>query len=130
VPSQLLGNRSYKVSGYICGGGNDVTRTNENSVSRTSTSGASVGDPFGIISASTEFSFKESASQSTSYEFAPENGTCGSIHWTPFFNCIQGTISGGCECGDQSGEACTAKRVDDANPKSEIDGAYSFVQSD
>ncbi|KAF2029532.1 hypothetical protein EK21DRAFT_112904 [Setomelanomma holmii] len=50
------------VSGYICDSTSEVTITNKNSISRTTTFGASLSDPWGIISASTEMSFEESAS--------------------------------------------------------------------
>jgi hypothetical protein len=110
----------------ICGTDSELTYTNEQSVSRTTTFGASVGDPFGIVSASTEFSFEETASQSTTFTFKPKQGQCGHISWTPFFDCIKGTITGDCEGGDQSGETCTAKRIGNGD----IDGSYNFVVTD
>jgi hypothetical protein len=116
---------SYTVSGYICDSTSKVTITNENSISHTTTFGASVSDPFGIVSASVEFSTEETATQSFSYEFTPQEGQCGHVAFTPFFNCVGGTITG-CEGGDQTGEVCTAKRISDK----QIDGAYLFVQTD
>jgi len=114
---------SQQVSGNICDTTSKVTITNENSVSRTTTFGASVSDPFGIVSASVEFSTEETATQSYSYEFTPKEGQCGHVSFTPFFICVGGTITG-CEGGDQTGEVCTAKRISD----NQIDGAYRFVQ--
>lgn len=61
-----------QVSGFICDSNSKVSITNENSVSRTSSFGASVGDPYGIVSASVSFSTEETASQSYTYEFTPD----------------------------------------------------------
>jgi hypothetical protein len=119
-----LGSVSVQVSGYICDSTSEVTITNEHSVSRTTTFGASVSDPFGIVSASVEFSTEETATQSYSYTFRPKEGQCGHVSFTPFYNCISGTIPG-CEGGDAVGEVCTAKRIDN----NQIDGAYLFVQT-
>lgn len=119
----FTGTASQQVSGYICGTTSKVTITNENSVAHTTTFGASVGDPFGVVSASTEFSTEESASQSYSYEFTPAEGQCGHVSFTPFFECVKGSIAK-CKDGDQTGEVCTAKRISDK----QIDGAYIFVQ--
>ena len=119
------GSESMILTGRICGDGSSTSLTNENSVSQTTTFGASVSDPFGIISASTEFSFEESASQSYTYMFTPPTGQCGRVSWTPFFLCTGGTIDG-CDGGPQTGEACTAKRIDD----NQLDGSYSFLISD
>ena len=92
-----------QVSGFICDTTSKVTIENSMSVSHTTTFGSSVSDPFGIVSASVEFSTEESASQSYSYEFTPKEGQCGHVSFTPFFNCVGGTITG-CEGGDQTGE--------------------------
>ena len=116
---------SYTVSGYICDSNSEVTITNENSIAHTTTFGASVSDPFGIVSASVEFSTEETVTQSFSYKFTPKEGQCGHVAFTPFFNCVGGTITG-CEGGDQTGEVCTAKRISDK----QIDGGYLFVKTD
>ena len=121
--TRTLGDVSYKVSGDIC----DPSKakvSNTNSISRTETFGASVSDPFGIVSASVEFSTEETASQSYEYEFTPSPGQCGHVSWTPYFNCVGGTITG-CEGGDQTGEVCTAKRLNN----NQLDGVYLFVQT-
>ncbi|KAH7066255.1 hypothetical protein BKA63DRAFT_557792 [Paraphoma chrysanthemicola] len=80
-----------------------VSITNEKSVSRTTTFGASVSDPWGIVPESTEFSTEESASQSYTYEFTRRDGQCGHVSFTLFYNCIQGTITD-CDEGDVVGE--------------------------
>ncbi|KAF2718949.1 hypothetical protein K431DRAFT_305544 [Polychaeton citri CBS 116435] len=123
-PYTKTGLTSQQVGGYICGKNTRVDITNENSVSRSTTFGSSVSDPFGIVSASIEFTTEEEASQSYTYSFTPEKAMCGHVAFTPFFTCTGGTITG-CDGGDQKGEVCTAKRID----KSQIDGAYHFVQT-
>ncbi|KAI8933964.1 hypothetical protein NX059_008738 [Plenodomus lindquistii] len=106
------------VSAYICNSNSKVTITNEQSVSRTTTFGASIGDPFGVVSASTESSTEESASQSFSYEYTPDDSQCGHLSWTPYFECVSGKIPD-CDGHNQLGEVCTAKRIND----NQLDGA-------
>ncbi|PIA92539.1 hypothetical protein CB0940_05179 [Cercospora beticola] len=125
APYTKTGDVSTQIGGYICGDAVTVGITNEVSVSQTTTFSASVGDPFGVVSASVGFEVEESASQSTTYEFTPLPGQCGHVAFTPFYTCTSGTITG-CEGGDQNGEVCTAKRVSDDR----IDGAYSFAQTE
>lgn len=115
---------SERVSGEICGSTTEVMITNEKSVSRSTTFGASVGDPFGIVSASIDFTTEESASQSYTYTFSPAEGQCGFVSWTAELLCTEGTITG-CEGGDQTGEVCTARRIND----NQLAGVYSFVQA-
>jgi hypothetical protein len=117
---------SYIMTGYICGDGSEIEQSNEQSVTRTTTFGASVGDPFGIVTVSTQISFEETAAQSSTYKFTPKDGQCGHINWTPFFDCIKGTMTDCGETGDQTGEVCTAKRLGSGD----IDGAYTFVVTD
>ncbi|PIA92334.1 hypothetical protein CB0940_09143 [Cercospora beticola] len=116
---------SSKIGARICGDGTMQEVTNEMSVSRSTTFGASVGDPFGIVSASTEFTTEESASQSYTYVFTPPEGQCGNVAFTATLNCLGGTITG-CEGGDQTGEVCTARRISE----DQVDGTYSFVITD
>jgi hypothetical protein len=117
---------SYVITNYICGDGSELENSNQQYVTRTTTFGASVGDPFGIVTASTQISFEETAGQSTTYKFTLKEGQCGHINWTPFFDCIKGTLTGCGEGGDQTGEVCTAKRLGSGD----IDGAYTFVVTD
>ena len=116
---------STRLTGRICGDGSMTTITNEQSVSRSTTFEASVSDPFGIISASIEFTTEMTATQSYDYTFTAPNGQCGQVVFTATLLCTSGTISG-CDDGDQEGEACTANRVSD----SQIDETYSFVITD
>jgi hypothetical protein len=118
------GSESFKISNDICGETTTVAITNEKSVGRSTTFGLSVGDPWGVVSASVDFTIEESASQSQTYTFAPVSSQCGHVAWTPYFICVEGTIAG-CEGGDQTGEVCTAKRINETM----VDGIYRFVQT-
>ena len=100
--------------------------TNTQSVSETTTFGASVSDPFGIVSASIEFLIEKPAGQSWTCMYTPPGDVCSRVSWTPFFNCVSGTITG-CDGGDQTGEFCTAKRL--STEQLDAGGIYLFVQT-
>jgi hypothetical protein len=94
-------------------------------VGRSTTFSASVGDPWGVVSASTGIEFSESITNELSYTFEVLEGQTGYVAWTPQLNCVEGVLSG-CDSGsDTSGEACGPNTGSDGS----VVGQYSFVLS-
>ncbi|KAL4874963.1 hypothetical protein BJY04DRAFT_224477 [Aspergillus karnatakaensis] len=94
-------------------------------VGRSTTFSASVGDPYGIVSASTGVEFSESVTNELSYTFEVLEGQTGYVAWTPQLTCVEGVLSG-CDSGsDTSGEVCGPRTGSDGA----VVGQYSFVLS-
>jgi hypothetical protein len=92
---------------------------------RSSSFSVSVGDPYGVASASTGITFEESTSTALSYTFQVLEGQTGYVAWTPLVTCVDGTLSGCDGAADESGVLCTPKK--DSN--GEVAGQYTFVSS-
>ncbi|KAF2747087.1 hypothetical protein M011DRAFT_458743 [Sporormia fimetaria CBS 119925] len=101
------GGQSYIISNTVaCTPDNSCFATLTNEVTQTTTisTEVSVGDPFGILSASIGFEVSESISQSFSgqYEFGP--GERGYLTFIPILKCVEGKFTGDC---DDSGKQVT-----------------------
>ncbi|KAI1809062.1 hypothetical protein GGS20DRAFT_581012 [Poronia punctata] len=90
----------------------------------TSTSfSLTVGDPFGVISASVGFEFSDSTSTGVQYDFPVPPNQSGIIYFTPVFKCTRGTIK---TCDGETlpeGESCTPYK----NGGGQQEGEYTLV---
>jgi hypothetical protein len=120
-PYEALGG-SLKVSDTEVGPGHiDVSKAVE--IGRTTTFSASVGDPYGIISASIGVDFSESKSTSLTYSLDITEGQTGYVAWAPTMTCYRGTLSNCDDGAEEAGEACNPKADSNGN----VVGTYSFV---
>jgi hypothetical protein len=119
-----VGSQSFRISQDFCGPDAGVTYTESVSVSHTTSFSSTVGDPFGIVSASVGFETTEETSSEVSYMFQAGEGQCGYVAFTPYYVCVKGSIEG-CDAGPQSGNVCTPKLKSDGKP----DGISAFVST-
>ncbi|KAL4885993.1 hypothetical protein BJY04DRAFT_214185 [Aspergillus karnatakaensis] len=103
----------------------DVQISKTVTTGRSSSFSLSVGDPYGVASASTGITFEESTSTALSYTFQVLEGQTGYIAWTPLVSCVDGTLSGCDGASDETGTLCTPKKDSDGN----VVGQYTFVSS-
>ncbi|KAL2798469.1 hypothetical protein BJX66DRAFT_334170 [Aspergillus keveii] len=115
---------SHSVSNPVTGPA-DVQISTTVESSRTTSFSSSIGDPWGIISATVGVEFEESVSTTLSYTFQVLEGQTGYIAWSPTMTCVRGTLSGCDGLSDENGQACTPKK--DSN--GEVVGQYNFVSS-
>ncbi|KAL4870684.1 hypothetical protein BDV12DRAFT_48417 [Aspergillus spectabilis] len=103
----------------------DVQISKTVTIGRSSSFSVSVGDPYGIASASTGITFEESTSTALSYTFQVLEGQSGYVAWTPLVTCVDGTLSGCDGAADESGRLCTPKKDSDGK----VIGQYNFVST-
>jgi hypothetical protein len=95
-----------------------------NTVGQSTSFSASVGDPYGIISATIGMEFHQEQSFSISRAFTVSEGQVGYVGYTQYMTCVDGTLSG-CGGADETGYACTPELGTDGTPL----GEYAFVST-
>ncbi|KAG9751016.1 hypothetical protein KCU73_g6434, partial [Aureobasidium melanogenum] len=83
--------------------------------SRTLSASVSIGDPWGIISATVGVDFTESSSRSWSTTWTIPEGSTGYVVFTPYVTCYTGHFSGDCADDGNEIEACYPDTDDDGN---------------
>lgn len=97
----------------------------DQSVSKTTSFSVSVGDPFGVISATVGFEFTEQTTTGFETQVPIPANQAGRVGWTPVFQCTSGTLK---DCsGNQTpvGESCTPYMTAEGF----VHGDYSVVQT-
>ncbi|KAI8260163.1 hypothetical protein K4K53_002436 [Colletotrichum sp. SAR 10_77] len=101
-----------------------ITITYDQSVSRTTSFSASLGDPFGVVSVSVGFEFSDSESKGFQTELTVYAGETGRVGFTPVYRCTKGTLE---TCsGDRTSEehTCTPWILNGI-----VQGDYRVVQT-
>jgi hypothetical protein len=131
TPSSHSTNGPHRVLGFTTDktgpvrGPAELTIEWTNTVGQTASFSASVGDPFGIISATVGIEFTQEQSYSISRTFEVLEGQVGYVGYTPYLTCVDGTLRGCDGAADESGQACTPELGTDGNPI----GEYAFVST-
>lgn len=100
------------------------TVTYTQSVSKTTSFGLSIGDPWGVIQASTGIEFTDSESEGVEVKIPVPAGHEGLVGFTPYFKCTRGSIET-CDSTKNEGESCTPYM----NDAGSVRGDYSLIES-
>lgn len=114
------------VSGSVSAGEEDaqVTITYDETVSRSTGFSLSVGDPWGIMTATTSFEFTNSERKGVTVQVTVPAGTSGRVGFTPVYRCTRGTL-GTCDGGRTTEqESCTPYIQNGV-----VQGDYQVVQT-
>lgn len=101
-----------------------VTITYDQTVSKTTTFSLSIGDPWGILTASTGLEFTEAEKKGFSHELPVPAGQQGLVGFTPYFICTSGSIET-CDSVKNEGESCAPVLLENGSAL----GDYTLVQS-
>jgi hypothetical protein len=106
--TKLVDYSEYVAGPFSCtvGGGCHKSITHEYSISRSISVGVSIGDPFGIISASLDVEFEESYSYSFTDQFDFAESTTGYVTSTPILQCWKGHYEGCDSDNNKDVEVC------------------------
>jgi hypothetical protein len=101
-----------------------ISITYDQSVSKTTGFSLSVGDPFGIVSASTNIEFTNEERKGFTVDVPVPAGVSGRVGFTPVYRCTKGTL-GTCDGGRTvEQESCTPYVQNGV-----VQGDYQIVQS-
>lgn len=103
----------------------EVDVTYDQSVSRTTSFDASIGDPFGIISLSVNVAFEDSRSEGFTIKVPVPAGQQGVVGFTPVYQCTTGTLEDCDGVRTEPGETCTAFLTGNGF----VEGDYLLIQS-
>ncbi|KAF9870742.1 hypothetical protein CkaCkLH20_11844 [Colletotrichum karsti] len=101
-----------------------ITITYDQSVSRSTTFSASLGDPWGIVSVSVGFEFSDSNSKGFQTELTVYAGETGRVGFTPVYHCTKGTLETCKGERTSEGETCTPWILNGV-----VQGDYRVIQT-